>query len=141
MCCKTIRKQLIEFTAGDPGQEVKQAIEEHLRGCSDCRHYANLLNGVFASIENEKEVVFDPFMLTRVMHAVESKKQSRFMISVQRRLQPVLIILILAFLILAGINLGKRYGYRQTLADDYKTELYYLGALYDESPESILWSE
>jgi predicted anti-sigma-YlaC factor YlaD len=141
MHCKTIRRQLIDFTEGDPEPAVKHAMEAHLKGCSDCRHYADLLKGVFATVENEKDVAFDPFMVTRVMHAVESKKKSRVRLSLQRSLQPVLIILVLAFLILAGINLGKRYGYRQILADDYKTELFYLGTLQDESLESILLSE
>ena len=141
MHCKTIRNQLIHYVEGNLATSARHATSDHLSGCSECNQYFHLLQELFSSIENEKVAAYDPYMLTRVMAAVENKKQSRLKHFLQRSLQPIIITLVMALIILAGINLGKIYGYQQTIADDYKSELYYLGTMNDESFETILLSE
>ena len=139
MNCKTIRMQLMASPPGELATEVRHSIEAHLSGCTACSKYARVVTDFCNFIENEKSVSYDPFMVTRVMQAFNNKKQ--VLPGIIRKLQPAFITLIMALVILAGINLGKIIGFHQTLSDDYKTELFYLDTLQDENLETILLSE
>ena len=141
MHCKTIRNLLNHYVEGNLATSVRQEINDHLSGCSECNTCFHMLQELFSSIESEKVVAFDPYMLTRVMTAIENKNQSWFKHSLHRSLQPIIITVVMTLIILAGINLGKSFRYQQTIADDYKSELFYLGTMNNENLETILLSE
>lgn len=76
-------------------------------------------------------------MFTRIQAAIANRKQEKRPFSMIM-LQPVLAVLIVFLIVLAGIRIGTSYSNESSLATDYQTELYYLNEIHSENIENIV---
>jgi predicted anti-sigma-YlaC factor YlaD len=138
MNCLNTRNCLIEYIEGRLDVLRQHEIEIHFEECPECREFAHKLGEVFQFFENEKETEFDPFMYTRIQSLIEKTRRNHSAVAMHRMLQPIFVALLVLMIAFTGITLGKSYSYKNTLANDYKTELYYLSDIHVENIESLL---
>lgn len=122
----------IEFLEGSLSAGQNAMVNNHIAECEDCRLYSIKLKETLDCIDVEKSTAYDNFMFSRIQVALENQWQLRNPSFKRRLLQPVLIIVSIAVMVIAGIHFGNRLNYNQSIANDYQTEIYYLSEVHDE---------
>jgi hypothetical protein len=122
----------IEFLEGSLSVAQNAIVNKHIAECEDCRLYSGKLKETLDCIDAEKSTGYDDFMFSRIQASLENQWQVRNPSFKRRLLQPVLIIVSIAVMVLAGIHFGNRLNYNQSIANDYQTEVYYLSEVQNE---------
>lgn len=109
MNCALCQNYLDAWLAGTLPDHLKIQVESHLNRCLPCREAAELLKLSEVVIAGEKQTEPNPFLVTRVMAAIEANEASvgHPVPGFIRLLRPVAITLSLATAIFAGIFLGR----------------------------------
>ena len=128
MRCNNTNSNLIFYAENSLTARRRAQIESHLEECPDCREYLSFIRESMLVIENEKEVKPSPFIYTRIMAGLESKRkiaQGR-----TKKLIPAFAFtVILIVSVIGGINLGKLYS---SVTYDYSNELQEEVSYFDE---------
>jgi anti-sigma factor RsiW len=137
MNCKFCKQKLVEYIEGKLPVDVKVQIEQHLLDCNECAEELKIISIAEKTIDNEKAIESNPFLITRVMAGIEEielrKIEKQSVPAFQKVLQPILITVSLAAALFIGIIAGNLYHTKQTVSD-VPTELAYMD---DASLESI----
>lgn len=109
MNCKQINNKLIFYIEKSLSSEDMQQVNYHLNRCDSCKNISVLLSSSLNIINKEKRVEVNPFMHTRVLQALENRKNQTglaFNAMFKRVLQPMLYSAILVVGIGFGISMG-----------------------------------
>lgn len=107
MNCQLCLKELEAFSAGTLSNDLKNQVKLHLEDCNSCKEIFRLQILAEKVMRQEKEVLSDPFLATRIMARVnklEDQKSRQSLIA--GVLKPVLITTSLAAAVLLGIMMG-----------------------------------
>ena len=103
MNCKNCRTGLIGYFRGTLAQGEEIRIREHLSECAECRSFADYLQTTLSIISQEKRIMPDPFLATRIEGILTKNEIKVEQAAYQVRLIPALVF---SFFILAGIAGG-----------------------------------
>jgi len=108
MNCQLCQKELEDYRDGKLPGDLKTQVESHLNSCVTCSGIYRLENLADKVIDQEKELLPDPFIATRVMAFVDSLEDSRNKSGTvfSRVLKPVMVTVSMAAAIFFGILLG-----------------------------------
>lgn len=109
MNCALCQNYLDAWLAGTLPDHLKIQVESHLNRCLPCREAAELLKLSEVVIAGEKQTEPNPFLVTRVMAAIEASEAEveRNKPVFVRLLWPAAITLSMAAAVFAGIFLGR----------------------------------
>lgn len=110
MNCELCRKELEAYLGNKLSPGMRIQVEAHLETCNDCREI--LMAQIIADkvIGNEKELVSDPFLSTRIMTGISKLETPAEAFSPMIRvLRPVLLTASLAAAVFAGVIIGSIY--------------------------------
>lgn len=137
MKCHIIRNLLMDYREENLPVDRLSMVKDHLSSCSGCKEFYIRFSSALDQLDKVPDVKFDPFMFTRIQAAIANRKQEKRPFSMIM-LQPVLAVLIVFLIVLAGIRIGTSYSNESSLATDYQTELYYLNEIHSENIENIV---
>ena len=110
MNCKEVNKELIFYIEDSISIEKKQAIENHINECTNCRKLYDVLRESFEIIENEKITKTDSFFYTRLSEKIKQidkpKEKQIWLKSKQVYLQSIAASIAIILSIYSGILLG-----------------------------------
>jgi len=108
MNCQLCQKELEAYRDGKLPGHLKTQVESHLNSCVTCSGIYRLESLADKVIDQEKELLPDPFIATRVMAFVDSLEDSRNKSGTvfSRVLKPVMVTVSMAAAIFFGILLG-----------------------------------
>jgi anti-sigma factor RsiW len=111
MDCHFVQNHLFSYQEQQLAYEEKQAFEAHLASCDHCNRIASGFQFVTAAIDKKKNEKHNPFIETRTIQRIESELDQRsagpdprFL----RRLQPVIVSLLLLISVMLGFSIGKQ---------------------------------
>jgi len=99
MKCSQVRKRLSAFLDGQGVEGDRAGIRQHLISCTECRRYAEELEGVSDDFELIGDLDVQPYFLTRVRQRIADQTAS------ERNRRPILV-WIRRVAVPAGITLG-----------------------------------
>jgi predicted anti-sigma-YlaC factor YlaD len=79
MKCSQVRKKLSAFLDGQGTESDRTGIRRHLESCSECRQYADELQGVSDDFELIGYLDVQPYFLTRLKQRIADQESSRRM--------------------------------------------------------------
>jgi len=149
--CREVRKKLIFLAEGSLGKNMEDRLLHHLETCSECTMHYQRMKSLFQELVKEKIKDSNPYFSMKVMDRLKNTTER----SVTSRpsligvLKPVMVILMIAIAITAGILLGGSYSQKNRIVlNDYRsselqaiTDDYYLDDLEMENIERILITE
>ena len=108
MNCRLCIEKMEEYLEGKMPPDTKTQVEAHLRECEQCNNLYMEFLSAEEVIREEKELLPDPFLTSRIMAEVESTimKEPHRSLSPVRILKPLVITISAAAAIFAGIVLG-----------------------------------
>jgi len=135
MNCKLCKQELDAYHEGILPEGTRIQVEAHLKNCEDCSRFFNI--DVIASmvINEEKQVLSNPFLSTRIMAGIDDlqKKEIPELINVYKRvLKPALLTISVAAAVVMGVLAGNIY--KPTHVPNVPVELSYIN---DAKLESI----
>jgi anti-sigma factor RsiW len=139
MNCTLCKQELDAYREGRLPEGIRTQVEAHLKSCEECSAFYSIDAIANMVINEEKQVLSNPFLSTRVMAGIDNleKKGVPERIPLYRRvLKPALLTLSIAAAVLIGIFAGNVYKPSTTLR--VPVELSYIN---DAKLESVdLWS-
>ncbi len=145
MKCKEIHKQINPYLNGALDVVQSKSFESHLEECTSCRLLLANVTATMSSIENREILQPNPFLFTRISQEIENRANKSPVAGLQRILQPIAIVAILAVGIYMGIGLGNSYVYVEDEYASSEIESIVDGFLFDdmkyESIEIFLMNE
>jgi len=111
MDCQVCQKESDAYREGKLPGDTKTQIEAHLRTCKECEEGYKRQALADRIINQEKELLSNPFLLTRIMERIEDSESPLFKpIPVYYRvLRPAIITASLAAAIFIGVMIGSIY--------------------------------
>ncbi len=110
MNCSLCQKNLSAYLDGKLPIDILSLTEAHLDNCTQCSTLLNEMKSLYAVIEEEKGITSSPFIVTRVLAAIEQMETPVEKTSLIRRtIQTVLIAASIAIAVFAGIQSGNLY--------------------------------
>lgn len=128
---------MIFYIEGSLDNEKSKSVEEHLRLCSSCAAFADMLRGSLGVIEQEKKVDEDNDFAGKVIALMHSEKKSVSipLFSILRYAAAAAVIILGVF---TGINIAKVVsGSADFSTLEISDEEYYLYDMYQEPIESF----
>jgi len=112
MHCELCQTNLDAYRAGSLPHDMRIQVEEHLKTCTNCAEVFSLLNTAERVIQEEKKLVSNPFLSTRIMAAIETEDAhiSQNSPVFVRILRPAVITISLAAALFMGILIGNTSG-------------------------------
>lgn len=154
MNCTEINKNLIFYIEEELSSEKEKIVKEHLEKCDKCKHLYNEMKKTLGVIKNESKVEINPFFYTRVKAKMEDVKESSlspvFRFAFMRILQTSVAVVLIAFGVFVGVQMGDNYlknsmvaGNDQTLSkyQEYSQQLYLDGLTVESIETSLLIKE
>ena len=146
MNCKEVNKNLIFYVEGELQPEKEMELQEHLKDCHDCNILFLNLKETMATIAQEKSILPNPFLYTRLQEKISNLEESRkifvFKPEFIKILQSVTLSLLLVLGVVFGISMGNSIQYQtpgQSMV--YQSDEFYLNDLQQETIESFLLTE
>lgn len=142
MKCKETHKNLIFFMEDELNVSEKLNIQGHIEECNACKLKLDSLKSFYQVMEKEKEVEFNPFLLTRIQESI--KQEGSFNLEKRRKvsLVPLLSSFVLVIVMAGGLWFGASVANIQnenTYADVEMTN--FLNDFQQEFVESTLINE
>lgn len=110
MNCLTCQNNLVAYLEEKLPVEIQRNTAAHLESCNQCRELYNEMKLVYNLIEDEKAIVSNPFLVTRVMTAIENQETALNKEPVHKRImQTALIAASISIAVLGGIEAGNLY--------------------------------
>lgn len=154
MNCTEINKNLIFYIEKELSSEKEKIVKEHLEECDKCKHLYNEMEKTLGVIKNESKVEINPFFYTRVKAKMEDVKEFSlspvFRFAFMRILQTSVAVVLIAFGVFVGVQMGDNYlknsmvaGNDQTLSkyQEYSQQLYLDGLTVESIETSLLIKE
>lgn len=111
MNCQLCQKELEAYREGILPRDMKTQVESHLAGCKECTDIYVLQILSDRVIGEEKSLLPDPFLSTRILAGIEKSESPRsetFPV-ITRVLRPALLTLSLAAAVFLGVIIGNIY--------------------------------
>jgi predicted anti-sigma-YlaC factor YlaD len=110
MNCSTCQNSLVAYLEEKLPVDLRSITTDHLNNCKSCSELFNELNMAYRQIEAEKAIECNPFLVTRVMAAIENQEIALDKKpALQRILQTALIAVSISIAVLGGIEAGSLY--------------------------------
>lgn len=109
MNCLTCQNNLVAFLEEKLPQDMKRNTADHIDNCSQCLGLYNEMKLAYNVIEAEKNIVSNPFLVTRVMTAIENKELFNREPAFIRMMQTAFIAASIAIAVIGGIGAGSLY--------------------------------
>lgn len=109
MKCKEVHKLIGPFLNGLLDEKKSKLFHSHLSECNSCEKLVNEMSATLLILDNQKRLLPDPFMHTRIMQEIENRKHTNVVFRLGRILQPIMVAAILIIGIYVGIGLGNSY--------------------------------
>jgi anti-sigma factor RsiW len=111
MNCQLCQKFSDAYYKGNLPDDTKTQVEDHLATCNECAESYKILALADRVINEEKELLSNPFLITRIMERIENIETPLIKtIPVYKRIiRPVIITASLAAAIFMGIMIGNIY--------------------------------
>jgi predicted anti-sigma-YlaC factor YlaD len=110
MNCFTCQKNIVACLEKNLSREESGNIATHLENCRECSAIYDEMKFTFSLIDAEKTIEANPFLVTRVMAAIDNRTISSSAKTVYKRiLQTSLIAASIAIATLVGIEAGNLY--------------------------------
>lgn len=105
MNCQQCQKEIDAYIEGKLDPSGKVQIESHLRECRACNEFYRIRTLAERVIAEEKELIVNPFLATRVMAQLE-KSEIRRVTGLKGFLRPALFTVSMAAAVLTGVMIG-----------------------------------
>ena len=113
MNCQICQKEIEAYFKGTLSEELRKRVEVHLKNCNNCTESYNVQFLTDMVIKEEKSIVSNPFLTTRIMAQIEEIELNRQVVRplplYRRILRPALIGIFIAAAIVIGIAIGNIY--------------------------------
>ncbi len=110
MNCSTCQNNLVAYLEEKLPEDLRSITTDHLNICNSCSELYNEMKMAYRLIDSEKTIECNPFLVTRVMAAIENQEIALGKKPVlQRMLQTALIAVSLSIAVLGGIEAGSLY--------------------------------
>ena len=110
MNCSTCQNNLDAYLEIKLPKEMQMAVADHLESCNQCKALYDEMKQAYNIIEAEKAVVSNPFLVTRVMTAIENQEAAlNTKPAYKRIIQTALIAASIAIAVIGGIGAGNLY--------------------------------
>jgi predicted anti-sigma-YlaC factor YlaD len=111
MNCQLCQQELDGYLGGRLPEDIKTQVKEHLQHCTDCAESYNLQLLTERTINQEKVISPDPYLITRIMKQIENPANPvhKTISPFARVLKPVLISASMAAAIFFGVLIGNIY--------------------------------
>jgi hypothetical protein len=112
MNCKLCQEILDAYPMDGLSGDIRIRIEDHLKNCGNCAEVHRLLALAERIFQEEKQLTANPFLLTRIMSAIEDKDITapRAVPVLTRIMKPAAILAALAAAVFVGNLLGNLPG-------------------------------
>lgn len=139
MNCALCQDYLDALLAGTLPDHLKIQVESHLSNCPQCRETADILKISETIIAGEKKTEPNPFLVTRIMAAIETDEMlsTGNSLAFLRILRPIAITLSMAAAVFAGIMLGRLSGSNRSV-DGIPQELVWINDTQMETITQLL---
>ncbi|HKK42914.1 MAG TPA: zf-HC2 domain-containing protein [Bacteroidales bacterium] len=136
MNCRNYRTDILLYAEGLLDKEKSQALESHMKECSECRSFMTYVKASFKLIQSEKNAEPNPFLATRILNEMDSRRQP--VPPVKRWVPAFAFVILLIAAVIGGINLGKLYS-RTILSNtnELQEEMSYFDDLEQEQIETF----
>ena len=154
MNCTEINKNLIFYIEGDLSSEKEKIVKKHLEECDKCKYLYNEMEKTLGVIQKENTPEINPFFYTRVKAKMEDVQESSFRPVFRpvfmRILQTSVAVVLIAFGVFVGIQMGDNYlnnsmvsGSEQTISkyQEYSQQLFLDGLEVESIETSLLKKE
>ncbi|MCD4773268.1 MAG: zf-HC2 domain-containing protein [Bacteroidales bacterium] len=154
MNCTEINKNLIFYIEGDLSSEKEKIVKKHLEKCDKCKYLYNEMEKTLGVIQKENTPEINPFFYTRVKAKMEDVQESSFRPVFRpvfmRILQTSVAVVLIAFGVFVGIQMGDNYlnnsmvsGSEQTISkyQEYSQQLFLDGLEVESIETSLLKKE
>jgi predicted anti-sigma-YlaC factor YlaD len=110
MNCSNCQNNLVAYLEEKLSEDLRSITTDHLKICNSCSELYNEMKMAYRLIDAEKAIECNPFLVTRVMAAIDNReiapdKQS----ALQRVLQTALIAVSISIAVFGGIEAGSLY--------------------------------
>ena len=105
MNCLLCQKEIDAYLEGTINSDLKDQIDNHLRGCKECSDFYRIQMLAERVISEEKQVQVNPFLSTRVMAKIE-KLETGTITTSPGLLRPAFITISLAAAVFLGVIMG-----------------------------------
>ena len=111
MNCQLCQKESDAYRDGNLSADMRAQVEAHLGECEKCAESYKLLTLAYRVIKEERELLSNPFLSTRIMTRIENIETSGYktVSTYNRILRPVIIATSLAAAIFFGVIMGNIY--------------------------------
>jgi len=110
MNCSNCQNNLVAYLEEELPVDLRSITTDHLNNCKSCSVLYNELNMAYRLIDSEKAIECNPFIVTRVMAAIENQEIALDKKpTLQRILQTALIAVSISIAVLGGIEAGSLY--------------------------------
>lgn len=110
MNCSTCQNNLVSYLEEKLPEDLRSITTDHLNICNTCSELYNEMKMAYRLIDAEKAIECNPFLVTRVMAAIENREIALDKKPVsQRILQTALIAVSISIAVLGGIEAGSLY--------------------------------
>lgn len=137
MNCQLCQKELDAYREGTLPEGIRIQVENHLGDCKECAESFRLLSLSDKVMNEEKRLLSNPFLVTRIMAGIEGLEQiherDHRIPAYQKVFKPVLISVSIAAAIFIGVLAGSAYLPEQS-SDRIPVEMTYMN---DAALESV----
>ena len=109
MKCKEVHKLIGPFLNGSMDVKKSGLFRSHLSECRSCEKLVGELSATLSILDEQKRILPDPFMHTRIWQEIENRQKTNVLFSIRRIVQPIMVAAILIIGIYIGIGLGNSY--------------------------------
>lgn len=113
MSCQLCQKELDAYREGLLPEGIRGQVENHLGDCIECAESFRLISLSDQVMEEEKRLLPNPFLVTRIMAGIEEREQiherNQRIPAYQKVLKPVLVSVSIAAAIFIGVMVGNIY--------------------------------
>jgi anti-sigma factor RsiW len=111
MNCQLCQKVSDAYRHGKLPDDTKTQVEDHLATCKECTEGYKIQALADRVINQEKELLSNPFLVTRIMERIEDPETPLYkpVLIFNKVLRPAIITSLLAAAVLSGIMMGNFY--------------------------------
>jgi hypothetical protein len=110
MNCKQVQNKLIFFIEGDLNNTDSASFKIHIDGCSECQYLFNQIKSSLEFIERDNAIDVNPYFSTRVLAALENKKNQTSVLNLFRIKKYSLRLAFYSFLFFVAFFIGRFLG-------------------------------
>lgn len=76
MDCRQVKDNMFDYAEGKVPADLMNRITEHMHSCADCQGYYKLILTFLNKVDEEKAVLVNPFLYTRIEARLNSDKET-----------------------------------------------------------------